>query len=87
MSTREEKAVVRGKLQIQDGCAATIQALDVRWCEEMSLLGGLTQRLDEDTMAWPKIAAPSLMLKSARFCKRCVFLIRSLKPLLTEQFL
>lgn len=45
------------------------------------------RQLDEDTMAWPKIATPSLMLKSARFCKLCVFLIRSLKPLLTEQFL
>lgn len=44
-------------------------------------------RLDEDTMAWPKITTPSLILKSARFSKLCVFLIRSPKPLLTEQFL
>lgn len=43
VSTREEKAVVRGKLQIWDGCAVAIQALDIKWCEGMSLLGGLTR--------------------------------------------
>lgn len=49
---------------------------------------GVSRRqLDEDTMAWPKITAPSLILKSARFPKLCVFLIRSPKPLLAEQFL
>ena len=44
-------------------------------------------RLDEDTMASPKITAPSLILKWARFSKLCVFLIRSPKPLLAEQFI
>lgn len=56
----------------------------VKGCLSQGVSG---RRLDEDTVAWPKITTPSLILKSARFSKRCVFLIRSPKPLLTEQFL
>lgn len=32
---------MRGKLQLQNDCAGNVQALDVRWCEGMSLLEGL----------------------------------------------
>lgn len=87
VSTREGSADVRGKLRFRDGSRGRAELWMSGGGKGCLSWGVSCERLDEAAMAWPKIAAPSLILESARFSKQCVFLIRSPKPLLAEQFL